>query len=190
MPRTPDWMDRSFEDESEGDTANDPQLAHDPQVELLSYRPWGSAPPVQTHLPFRRRRESPRARLETTIDDSLNRFADLRHLDEGWNGPGSLPVSTIAWTIAREVLSRIVEGAPEEGPLVLATVRLVPLSSGGVHLVWRRQGWLLTMEIPSDGSASRDFFGKDGGGFVQGNLSNSSQFLDAVGFLRNRLAPV
>jgi len=129
--------------------------------------------------------------VQSAVAQSLARFSDFRGLGIGWNGPGSVPITDLAWQQASETIQTLVQERPEHAAQLLSGVRLVPLSSGGVHLLWNQRTWKFGIEISREGSDSRDFFGKDGSdgrGFVQGNLRNEKQFTDAVNYLATRLA--
>ena len=182
------WIAAEPTDDSEVDTTNEPELGSE-RVFETAVSGLGPSRQFETHSIRLVAVPSRCVRLEDLrVAATFSVFENLLTLEEGWNGQGSGPVTEAAWGAAKDVLRRFVRSKPEESSLILSTLRLIPLSSGGLHLVWRRREWVMTIEIPYDGSTDCDYFGKDGSGFVQGNLTNERQFLDAASFLANRLA--
>ena len=93
-----------------------------------------------------------------------------------------------AWNSAGDVTRRIALKLGDSTPALLKTMRLVPLRSGGLHIIFAHGSWEMTIEIPADESDDQDFLGEDGQGSVQGNFRNERQFMDAVSFLSTRLS--
>lgn len=129
--------------------------------------------------------------LASSVADAVGRsfepFRDLLKLEEDWKGPGSEPVTSAAWQAATDTMRNLAVAISVPATFEKLPLRLVPLDSGGLHVIVSAGKWEFTFAVDPEGSGDQEFLGEDGPGIVQGNLGNRRQFEDAANFLRVRL---
>ena len=92
------------------------------------------------------RDEVPLEILSPKQAEAMRRLGDIVSLPANWDSYGSSPPSRIAIETVVDLLPRIDDRN-------LPSVRIVPVSGGGVQLEWRASNRELQLEISADGTA-------------------------------------
>jgi hypothetical protein len=92
------------------------------------------------------RYEVPLDSLSPNQAEAMRTLGELANLPPNWDGYGSPPPTRVALNVVMDVLLHIDDRN-------LPSVRVVPVSGGGIQLEWRVSTRELQLEISCDGSA-------------------------------------
>ncbi len=137
-----------------------------------------------------------RAKADRNAADIFGDFTRLLALDDGWNGPGSIPVSLYAWREGRRILARIFfdmgKAIGTSQKVVYRHIHIVPLSDGGLHLIiGAGKSGELTVEVDDDAAraGSHNCLGEiDGKETYDGHLRSDEDFALLIRFMLSCLS--
>lgn len=112
-------------------------------------------------------------RVNTVVAESRH----MLELRENWDGEGATAISEATWQRAIDFVLRTSTELCDRFQVSPPVPDLAPVPDGSVDIDWRFDGHELVVNVPTDSSASAEYYGDDGNGgrSIKGRLDLNAQ---------------